>query len=147
MRQVLFLCTGNYYRSRFAEVLFCRLAAEKRLDWRAASRGLRIGWPGNLGAMSPHAEQRLGELGIGWDDFRHMPLQCRAADLQAADRIIALKETEHRPMLARAFAGWEDRIEYWHVHDLDGATPAEALAEIERLVRDLVDQLAKGNGA
>jgi len=36
---VLFLCTGNYYRSRFAEFLFNALAAEAGVDWVAESAG------------------------------------------------------------------------------------------------------------
>ncbi len=38
--KLLFLCTGNYYRSRFAELLFNHLAAQVGLDWRADSRGV-----------------------------------------------------------------------------------------------------------
>jgi hypothetical protein len=41
-RVVLFLCTGNYYRSRFAEVLFNARAAEAGMAWVAASRGLEL---------------------------------------------------------------------------------------------------------
>jgi protein-tyrosine-phosphatase len=39
---ILFLCTGNYYRSRFAEVLFNSVADKMGLPWRAASRGLAL---------------------------------------------------------------------------------------------------------
>jgi hypothetical protein len=37
-KAVLFLCTGNYYRSRFAEVLFNSVAGKMGLPWRASSR-------------------------------------------------------------------------------------------------------------
>jgi protein-tyrosine phosphatase len=146
MRTVLFLCTGNYYRSRFAEVLFCDLAARENLDWRATSRGLRIGWPGNLGAVSPHTENRLEKLGLDGTAFRHMPMQCRDCDLAGADRVVALKEAEHRPMLSKSFPAWVDRVTYWHVHDIDAAHPEDALDEIEQLVRQLVAEL-KGTAA
>lgn len=39
MKTVLFLCTGNYYRSRFAEYLFNHLAEQQTLEWRAESLG------------------------------------------------------------------------------------------------------------
>jgi protein-tyrosine phosphatase len=147
MRQVLFLCTGNYYRSRFAQILFNDLAERAKLSWRASSRGLHAALAGP-GSISPFTLSRLAEIGI---DANHhaaaLPTQCLEADLCGADRVIALKEDEHRTMLAARFPGWEDRVTYWHVHDLDGATPAEALTEIEQLVRDLVDELAKENGA
>jgi len=42
MPTVLFLCSGNYYRSRFAEIFFNWLAEEKSLSWRAESRAIRI---------------------------------------------------------------------------------------------------------
>jgi protein-tyrosine-phosphatase len=141
-RTVLFLCSGNYYRSRFAEILFSDLARRQGLDWTAASRGLRIGWPGNFGAMSEHTERRLAAMGIDTADFCHMPLQCRECDVAAADLIIALKESEHRPMLSKYLPGWEDRVTYWHVHDVDQAHPDVALTEIEQLVRTLLKQIA-----
>ena len=43
-KTVLFLCTGNYYRSRFAEALFDSVAVRMGLPWRASSRGWR--WSG-----------------------------------------------------------------------------------------------------
>ena len=40
MKKILFLCTGNYYRSRLAEELFNHLAIKNDLPWRAWSEGL-----------------------------------------------------------------------------------------------------------
>jgi protein-tyrosine phosphatase len=119
---------------------------EQSLGWSASSRGLAIGWPGNHGALSEHTERRLGEMNINFDDGRHMPLQCRACDLAEAGLVVALKEAEHRAMLAEKFSGWEDRVTYWHVHDVDAAHPEVALREIEQLVRELVLNL-KRNGS
>ena len=42
MKVVLFLCTGNYYRSRFAEELFDYLAPANCAGWVAASRGIAV---------------------------------------------------------------------------------------------------------
>ena len=39
MKKILFLCTGNYYRSRYAEEIFNHMARNKGLPWRAFSRG------------------------------------------------------------------------------------------------------------
>ena len=41
-KTVLFLGTSNYYRSRFAEVLFNSVARKMGLPWRASSRGLAL---------------------------------------------------------------------------------------------------------
>ena len=141
-KTVLFLCTGNYYRSRFAEVLFNHQAERLDLDWRADSRGLALElgiW--NVGPMSEYVMTRLGELGIGHHEYLRMPLRVGEADLSRADLIVAVKEAEHRPLLQQRFPAWADRVEYWHIHDLDGATPQEALAGIEREVLALASQL------
>jgi protein-tyrosine phosphatase len=55
--------------------------------------------------------------------------------------IFALKESEHRAMIADLFPSWEDLEEYWHIHDLDCAEPEQALPVLEYCVRDSVDRL------
>ncbi len=50
MKTVLFLCTGNYYRSRYAEILFNAKAEIMELEWKAVSRGLAPD-PRNPGPM------------------------------------------------------------------------------------------------
>ena len=143
-KQVLFLCTGNYYRSRFAEIVFNHLARERGLDWRADSRGLaREFGVWNVGPISPYTVEALAARNMTCTDPVRDPMHCFEEDLNCADRIIALKEAEHRPLLAMHFAGWEDRVEYWHVHDMDAATPDEALGEIEVLVKQLVERMAR----
>jgi protein-tyrosine phosphatase len=52
MHTLLFLCSGNYYRSRFAEHLFNAIADRDQLPWRADSRGLVVGRAGNVGPIS-----------------------------------------------------------------------------------------------
>jgi protein-tyrosine phosphatase len=42
VKTILFLCTGNYYRSRFAEELFNHHAERAGLYWVAQSRGLAL---------------------------------------------------------------------------------------------------------
>jgi protein-tyrosine phosphatase len=63
------------------------------------------------------------------------------ADLTAADHIVAVKEAEHRHRFEAKFPAWRDRIEYWQVHDLDCAEPANALPHLEREVRNLFERL------
>jgi protein-tyrosine phosphatase len=143
-KSVLFLCTGNYYRSRFAEILFNHLAQKRGLDWRADSRGLARDFGNwNVGPISKYAIEALATRNIACASSSRMPSHCYEPDLTKADLIIALKEAEHRPLLAKHFPDWENRVEYWHVHDLDGAMPAVALNEIEQLVTALVERLAK----
>lgn len=136
-RQILFLCTGNYYRSRFAEEMFNHQAQIAGVNWRASSRGLAPEpSPENVGAMSVYTLQALNDRRIS--PTERYPVVCTLDDLEAADRVIALKEAEHRLFLAQRFPGWENRTLYWHVDDIDVGEPAEAIAKIDQLVRELV---------
>jgi protein-tyrosine-phosphatase len=138
-RVVLFLCTGNYYRSRYAEVLFNVVARREGLAWRADSRGLAVdrSFFKRTGLFS-QALQELRARGLDDPAMIRSPVQVEEHDLTAADRVIALKEAEHRDMLKERFPGWEDRVEYWHVHDIDGCPVPDALATIEHAVEELV---------
>lgn len=141
-RRILFLCTGNYYRIRYAHILFNYYARQAGLAWEADSRALAIELGAcNVGPISRHVIAAMSTRGLTCESTGRMPAGCEPADLDTADRIIALKEVEHRPYLQRKFPGWEDRVTYWHVHDVDQATPAEALALIERRVIELVEEL------
>lgn len=141
---VLFLCTGNYYRSRFAEHLFNDVAGANGLPWKAESRGLaaELGFF-NVGRMSSAALARLRMLGIPVGADVRLPIQVVEEDLSNAGRIIALKEAEHRPMVELQFPAWTERVEYWHIHDVDCASPEETLAGIEREVQNLAEGLRK----
>lgn len=138
---VLFLCTGNYFRSRFAEVYFNHLAASEGLAVRATSAGLEERCHSrNPGPISPHTLAGLQARGIDAGVLRP-PCDVTAADLAAADLIVAVKEREHRPLLARRFPDFTERVRYWHVDDIDQVPPPEALARLEALVRDLIAEL------
>jgi protein-tyrosine phosphatase len=143
MHKLLFLCTGNYYRSRFAEILFNALAMESGLEWQADSRGVAIEMGvNNVGPISVTAVHTLRALGVAVYGADRYPLQVQEADLQQAHLIIALKEAEHRPILHVRYPAWVDGVEYWHVHD-GAPTPAyHPLKEIEAEVRRLIRRLS-----
>lgn len=140
MGTVLFLCSGNYYRSRFAEHLF---NARRHSDqWQAHSRGLVVDrTTSNVGPMSPLAVAALTAQGVELPASLRDPQQVTAADLAAADLVIALKEREHRPMLQARFPDWADHVIYWHIHDLDCATADQALSELSAEVDALLIRL------
>jgi len=142
LKTIVFICTANYYRSRFSEYLFNALAQERGLPWRATSRGLRT-WmvTPNDGAISDFTAYRLTAMNVPFDGQR-FPIPLSKADLENADQVVAVKEAEHRAMMQEQFPDWADRIEYWHVDDMDCATPDEALPILQSCIEALVDRLA-----
>jgi protein-tyrosine phosphatase len=142
MKSVLFLCSGNYYRSRFAEHFFNHLAKNNGSSWRAESRGIIVGRHNNPGPISPHAQERLDKLGISLNGSLRYPQQVTEAELSAHDLVIAVKEDEHREMMRELFPAWVNRVEYWQIDDLDYASPEEALPELEKKVCELMERLS-----
>ena len=84
-KTVLFLCTGNYYRSRFAEVLFNSVAGKMGLPWQASSRGLALErGVNNVGPMAASAVTALEALGVrAADAVTRLPAQVTSDDLEA----------------------------------------------------------------
>jgi protein-tyrosine phosphatase len=143
MRTILFLCTGNYYRSRFAELLFNALAPAHNLNWQADSRGLAIEkGVNNVGPISLTAVTALEARGIPLTTVARSPLQVQEHDLQQATMIIALKEAEHRPYLQARYPAWVDKVVYWHVHDGHPTPQYNPLQEIATEMQRLVQELA-----
>lgn len=144
MFKVLFLCTGNYYRSRFAEIVFNTWAATVSRPLHSVSRGVAIELGvNNVGPLSQHARQRLAQLKLHHDAAGRFPLQVQERDFEGADLVIALDRQEHLPMMRQRYPAWADRIEYWNVPDVPLATPEEALTAIEQKVRELIDRLSE----
>ena len=139
---VLFLCSGNYYRSRYAEIVFNSLAAAANLQWIATSAGLLPEhFVVNTGPISPTVLRMAASRGHTVPDPGRPPRAATKADFEIATRIIALKESEHRPIVVARFAAWADRVEYWTVHDVDVALPQETLPLLEGAVTRLVSEL------
>jgi predicted translation initiation factor SUI1 len=140
-KTVLFLCTGNYYRSRFAEILFDSVATKLGLAWRASSRALALErGVNNIGPMAPSAIKALAALGArATDAMIRMPTQATIADFEQAERVVALKQVEHLPLLEERFPSWAEKIEFWHVND-----SPDALGLIEKEVMDLVARILGG---
>jgi protein-tyrosine phosphatase len=138
---VLFLCTGNYYRSRFAEILFNSVAERMGLPWKALSKGLALErGVNNVGPMEVSAVKALEAMGVcAAEAVARFPIQATAADFTLADWVVALKQAEHLPLLQERFPAWVEKVEFWQVDDDQGA-----LGLIEREVMNLVARILGG---
>jgi low molecular weight protein-tyrosine phosphatase len=143
LRRVLFLCTANYYRSRFCEELFNHHAAAERLPLVAFSRALRESPAAlNPGPMSPFAIDFLRKRGIRPVNHLRLPLTVTDFDFVASDLVVAVHEHEHRPLVDAAWPKYRDQVGYWQVADLDVCAPSVALAKLERQVVALLHKLS-----
>lgn len=136
---LLFLCTGNFYRSRYAEAYFNHQASNLDLLWTAESRGFR---PHLAQEDFSHlAAKRLSELEIPFSIAGKKPTRVELNDLTEASLVVALYESEHRPMFQSQFPEWLERVRYWNIPDIDEAPSEVALpmieSEVDRLVRSL----------
>lgn len=139
MPKILFICTANYYRSRFAEAVFNQLADRKGSSWTAFSRGLipEEAPPG----LSPHAKNGLRLAGIDPKFVAKDKQALTARDFDEADRIVALKRDEHLPMLQERYPEQVDRIEFWDVSDVPHISPPQAMLAIKESVQKLLEEI------
>jgi len=144
-KRVLFLCSGNYYRSRFAEELFNAVATLKTLPWRADSRGLAeaFGDLDNVGPISLYTREALRQRNIHLPEPVRAPLPALLHEFEQYDVVIALYEDEHRPMIEARYRDHQHRVRYWQVPDVPLALPGAALPMIEVEVLRLLEELAE----
>lgn len=137
---ILFICTGNYYRSRFSEILFNHLSVQNHSQMSSFSRGLKL-WSGNKGPLSPHTKSYMEQKQIGLDNHMRMPISLTLQDLKSASRIIAMDKTEHKVLMLDQFPDWAEKIEYWQFEDDYIKAPEEVLPALEKQVVKLVEEL------
>lgn len=171
VRRVLFVCTGNFFRSAFAEHYFNHLAAvnrslpagdprRKTVAWVAESRGLdpaQLSPTQRAARMSQYTQARLRQLGIPVPTDpatrlpAHTPRRLTVPDLERCERVVAMHDASHRPMLRRFLARGGDRVRdpedllarvtYWNIDDVT-ATPAVPLTPQQQADRSL-DEVQK----
>lgn len=139
-KRILFVCTGNYYRSRFAEILFNDLSKKQNLQYQAFSKGLRLS-RNNKGPISKHCIAYFGKHYPELVIHLRMPIPFDQSDFSFYDTIIFMDQTEHRPMFESRFPAEKDKVEYWDIVDDYIKDPIDVLPILEKKVIDLVDEL------
>lgn len=142
-QSVLFVCTGNYYRSRFAEAVFNHHALERELGWSAFSRGFRPELA--RGRLAQEVTEALKDRRIDPEHTGEGPRQLTEKDLIEATLVVLMKRSEHMPMLTASHPHWTHRVEAWEIHDVDVETASAALPKIERRVLNLIEMLEDGH--
>ena len=113
------------------------------MGWYAQSLGLALErGKFNVGPLSPFALRGLEARRVTAKGAMRFPRQCTVADLESADRIVALDEAEHRPLMRERFSDWEHRVQYWVIGDVGLVAPDRALSLIDSQVDELLAALA-----
>jgi len=136
-KYVLFLCTGNYYRSRFAEIYFNHKA--KNTNWVAFSRGLNLD-SRNYGEISSIAVRELSKLGISVGKQLH-PQKAESEDLKKADIIVGLNEDEHKEIIEKKFSEFKEKVIYWNIADIFEQDSSSEVPKIIHNIDSLIAQL------
>lgn len=138
-KKVVFICTGNFYRSRYAEAYFNCKAAWKKAPYKAISRGFRV--DPDLGPISTFALLRIVERGISADCFENRAKMLYQGDIESNDIAICMYEKEHKPMAEIFCESVEDRIIYWNIPDINENSSNKTLDLIEKNVDNLFDTI------
>jgi protein-tyrosine phosphatase len=89
-------------------------------------------------AISRYALEALEEKAIVPEGATRDPRPCSMTDFEEAKLVIAMKETEDRPLIEQRVPETASRITYWHVDDIEFAHPSTALTMIDERVHELV---------
>ncbi|HEY5621636.1 MAG TPA: low molecular weight phosphatase family protein [Pontiella sp.] len=145
MKKILFLCSGNYYRSRMAEEYFNHCAARDGMDWQADSMALRsdLEMTGNEGPLSLNALNQLRGHNIPIRNADRMPRTLLPDKLPLFSRIVAMSRREHEPMIRQICPDIFSRLEYWEIGDIGVDLPEEAFEKVRRNVDRLIVQLKR----
>jgi len=157
LHRVVFVCTGNFYRSRLAEEIFRFYAKSSQGDPVAFSRGLMVN--GDLKGMHSGALSYLTAMGIDPAPVRD-PMPLMVDELISANHLVLLNKSEHEPLMEREFKAVyrkfvsRNAVTCWNVFDVCAPTrgwkqdlrpgqPLEsALEHIHFAVKDLSKTLS-----
>jgi len=133
--KILFVCTGNSYRSPVAEALLKKFQGDLEVE----SAGTQP-----AGMIAPNAKKFL-ERENALEKLKRMPEGIDQKNLEKYDLIVAMKQN-HKNEILRRFPQMEDRIEIWNIDDpiyLPYGSDEEVFEEIKRKVIELAKSISK----
>lgn len=131
--KILFVCTGNSYRSPVAEALLKKV----RGDLEVESAGTQP-----AGMIAPNAKKFL-ERENALEKLKRTPEGIDQKNLEEYDLIVAMKQN-HKNEILRLYPQMEDRIEVWNIDDpiyLPYGSDEEVFEEIKRKVMELAESI------
>lgn len=143
-KMVLFLCTANHFRSRFSEMYFNMCVSRKYLNWYSFSRALEYDkWLRRKGNISRHTLKFIKEEGMLFTDtdLEREPIPVTREDMEESDVIIAAYHMEHKPVVAKKFPEYKNKIVYWDIKDVRPSESYHPLKEIMLKIDTLLDSL------
>jgi len=133
--KILFVCTGNSYRSPVAEALLKKIQGDLEVE----SAGTQP-----AGMIATNAKKFL-ERENALEKLKRMPEGIDQKNLEKYDLIVAMKQN-HKNEILRRFPQMEDRIEIWNIDDpiyLPYGSDEEVFEEIKRKVIELAKSISK----
>lgn len=138
---MVFICTGNYFRSKFAEIYFNYVSNRLKLDWVAISRGIDISNPNNVGCISQNAINQLNYLGIPLPNDISPPTLLTNFDFVNAGCLIAVNHTEHFSAISSNYNFEDAALLYWDIKDIQEENPTLSLNKLKAKIDDLITTL------
>ena len=130
--KVLFVCTGNAYRSPIAEALLKKL----RPDWTVASAGLKVAIP------IPKQVRDFLETQKALDLLKAYPESIEEKRLGTFDLIVAM-ESKHKQAVLRRCIDCEKRIVVWNIKDpyWEYEDALDIFVQIQNKVKELANKI------
>jgi protein-tyrosine phosphatase len=112
------LCKGNYFRSRFAAILFNHHAVLQGLPAAAFSRGLDFSG-NNAGPVSMYVPIALKARNINYEQYRK-PTRLSEPDLKRANVVIVTHAAQQLPIMNERYPhDYSDKYVCWEVADVN----------------------------
>jgi len=119
-KQILFVCTGNWFRSKFAETYL-----RSKGYTNVISRGIDVNNNKykeirKLQKINKCVKKKLKQLKlIKFYNYNIVPTQLSNSDIKRSRITIAMDKKEHRKAIKSTFSKYSNNVIYWDISDVD----------------------------